>query len=259
MKGYIFCIALTTAMVGMTPLLMAGGAAQAAEIKVMAGGPLRSVLNELGPQFENDTGHKIIAKFSGTSVVKREIDAGETFDLVITNASAVDDWIKQGKIVAATRVPVAYAGLGVGVRAGTTKPDVSSIDASRRALLKATSVGHGEVSASATSFRTLLERLGIEEQMKPKLRPMGLGGIYKSVAAGEIEIIVAVVPGIVATPGVDFAGSFPAELQTYISFAAGVSTGAKEPQAAQALSKFLTSPSAIAVIKEKGMEPGAPQ
>jgi molybdate transport system substrate-binding protein len=236
-----------------------GYTAKAAEVKVMAGGPLTAVFKELGPQFERDTGHKIVAKFSGTAVVKREIDAGETFDLVITNASAVDEWLKQGKIVAATRVLVAYAGLGVGVRAGTPKPDVSSIDASRRALLKATSVGHGAESASATSFKTLLERLGIAEQMKPRLRPMGLGGTYKSVAAGEIEIIVAVVPGIVAAPGVDLAGSFPAELQTYISFAAGLSTSAKEPEAAQALSRFLTSPSAIAVIKAKGMEPGTPQ
>jgi molybdate transport system substrate-binding protein len=236
-----------------------GYTAKAAEVKVMAGGPLTAVFKDLGPQFERDTGHKIVAKFSGTAVVKREIDAGETFDLVITNASAVDEWLKQGKIVAATRVLVAYAGLGVGVRAGTPKPDVSSIDASRRALLKATSVGHGAESASATSFKTLLERLGIAEQMKPRLRPMGLGGTYKSVAAGEIEIIVAVVPGIVAAPGVDLAGSFPAELQTYISFAAGLSTSAQEPEAAQALSRFLTSPSAIAVIKAKGMEPGTPQ
>lgn len=247
------------ASVGAMILLSHGNTAKAAEVKVMAGGPLTAVFKELGPQFESDTGHKIVAKFSGTAVIKREIDAGETFDLVITNASAVDDWIKQGKIAAASRVPVAYAGLGVGVRSGTPKPDVSSIDASRQALLKATSVGHGAESASATSFKTLLERLGIAEQMKPKLRPMGPGGTYKSVAAGEIEIIVAVVPGIVAAPGVDLAGSFPGELQTYISFAAGLSTGAKEPEAAQALSKFLTSLSAIAVIKAKGMEPGTPR
>ncbi len=250
---------LAAATVGTIILLLHGYTAKAAEVKVMAGGPLTAVFKELGPQFESDTGHKIVAKFGGTAAVKREIDAGESFDLVITNASAVDDWIKQGKIVAATRMTIAYAGLGVGVRAGTPKPDVSSIDASRRTLLSATSVGHGAESASATSFKNLLERLGITEQMKPKLRPMGLGGTYKSVAAGEIEIVVAVVPGIVAAPGVDLAGSFPPELQTYISFAAGLSTGVKAPEAAQSFIKFLASPAVVAVIKAKGMESGTPK
>ena len=96
--------------------------------------------------------------------------------------------------------------------------------------------------------------------MKPKLKPMGPGDIlYKSVASGEVEIVVAAVPGIVAAPGVELAGPFPSELQTYISFTAGVSSDAKEPGAAQALIKFLTSPAAVAVIKAKGMEPGTPR
>ena len=95
--------------------------------------------------------------------------------------------------------------------------------------------------------------------MKPKLKPMGDGATYKGVASGEIEIVVAPVPGIVAAPGVELVGPFPSELQTYISFTAGVSTGAKEPKVAQALIKFLTSPAAVAVLRAKGMEPGAPR
>ena len=233
--------------------------AKAAEVKVMAGGPLTAVFKELGPQFERDTGHRIVTRFSGTAVIKKEIDAGEAFDLVITNASAVDGWIKEGKIDAATRASVAHAGLGVGVRAGSPKPDVSSVDASRRALLNAATIGHGSESASATSFKTLLDRLGIAGDVKSKLRPMGLGMPYKSVAAGEVELIVAVVPGIVAAPGVDLAGSFPPELQTYVGFAAGVSAGAKEPGAAHALIKFLMSSAHASVIKAKGLEPGSPR
>lgn len=214
------------------------------------------VINTLGPQFERDTGHKLVTRFASTSVVKREIDAGETSDLAISVTSGIDDWIKEGKIVAATRVAVAYTGLGVGVRAGAPKPDIGSVEAFRRALLNAKSVAHFAESASAASFKGLLERLGIAEEMKPKLKPMVGGAIYKSLTSGEVEIVIAVVPGIVAAPGVELVGSFPSELQIYVIFAAGVSTGANEPGAAQALIKFLTSPAAVAVIKAKGMEPG---
>lgn len=245
--------------VGAMILLLHGFAAKASEIKVIAAGPLTAAFNELGPQFERDSGHKLVTRFAGTAAVKREIDAGETFDLAISNTSAIDDLIKAGKIVAATRVAVGYAGLGVGVRAGAPKPDIGSVEASKSALLTAKSVAHGAESASAASFKGLLERLGIAEKMKPKLKPMGDGATYKGVASGEVEIVVAPVPGIVAAPGVELVGPFPSELQTYISFTAGVSTGAKEPEAAQALIKFLTSPAAVAVIKAKGMEPGTPR
>lgn len=251
---YIAAVIFATAILSLHSFL-----AKAADVKVMAGGPLAAVFKELGPQFERDTGHKIVARFSGTAVIKKEIDTGEIFDLVITNASAVDGWIKEGKIGAETRVSVAHAGLGVGVRAGSPKPDVSSVDAAKRALLNAATIGHGSESASATSFRNLLDRLGIAGDVKSKLRPMGLGMPYKSVAAGEVELIVAVVPGIVAASGVDLAGSFPPELQTYVGFAAGVSTGAKEPGAAQALIKFLMLPANAGVIKAKGLEPGSPR
>ena len=250
---------LAAAGIGVMILLSHGFAAKAAEVKIIAAGPLTAVFKELGPQFERDTGHKLVTRFAATSVVKREIDAGETFDLAISITSGIDDWIKEGKIVAATRAAVAYAGLGVGVRTGAPKPDIGSVEASKRALLNAKSVAHGAESASAASFKSLLERLGIAEEMKPKLKPMGPGAAYKSVASGEVEIIVAVVPGIVAAPGIELVGPFPSELQTYISFTAGVSAGAKEPEAARSLIKFLTSPEAVAVIKGKGLEPGTPR
>jgi len=250
---------LAAAGVGVMMLLSQGFAAKAAEVKTIAAGPLTAVFKELGPQFERESGHTLATKFAATSVVKREIDAGETFDVAISTTSAIDEWINAGKIVAATRAAVAYAGQGVGVRAGAPKPDISSVEASKRALLKATSVAHGAESASAAHFKSLLERLGIAEEMKPKLKPMGPGAHYESVARGEADLVVAVVPGIVAAPGVELVGPFPSELQSYISFAAGVSTGAKQPEVAQALIKFLTSPAAVAVIKAKGMEPGTPR
>ncbi len=251
---------LVAASVGAMILLSHGFAAKAAEIKVIAAGPLTAVFKELGPQFERDTGHKLVTSFAPTAVVKRKIDAGETFDLAISVTSGIDDWIKEGKIVAAARAAVAYVGLGVGVRAGAPKPDIGSVEASKRALLNAKSVAHSTEGASAPYFKGLLERLGIAEEMKPKLKPMATttAGL-KSVASGEVEIVIFSVPTIAAAPGVELVGPFPSELQTYISFTAGVSTAAKEPEAAQALIKFLTSPVAVAVIKAKGMEPGTPR
>ena len=250
---------LATASVGAMILLSHGFAANAAEIKVIAAAPMTAVFKELEPQFERDTGHKLVTRFAPTAGVKREIDAGGTFDLAISTTSAIDNWIKEGKIVATAGAVVASAGLGVGVRTGAPKPDIASVEAFKLTLLKAKSVAHGAESASATYFKGLLERLGIAEEMKPRLKPMVGGAVVKSVASGEVEIGVATVPTIVAAPGVELVGPFPSELQTYVSFTAGVSTGAKEPAAAQALIKFLTSPAAVAVIRAKGMEPGTPR
>ncbi len=221
----------------------------------MAGGPLAAVFKEIGPRFEVETGHKIVPRFSGTAVVRKEVNAGDAFDLVITDASSIDGWVKDGKVSGISRVTVANVGLDVGVRLGAPKPDVSSVAESRRALLSATTVGHGSESASATSFKILLDRLGIADEMKPKLRPMGLGMPYKRVAAGEFDIIVAVVPGIIAAPGVELAGAFPAELQDYVSFAAGISTNAKASAEAQDLIKFLATPFAIGVLTSNELEP----
>jgi molybdate transport system substrate-binding protein len=250
---------LAAASVGAMILFSNGFAAKAAEIKIIAAGPLTAAFNELGPQFERDTGHKLVTKFAGTSEVKREIDAGEPFDLAISITSAIDDWINEGKIVAATRAVVGYAGLGLGVRAGAPKPDIGSVEASKRTLLNAKSVAHGAEGAIPAYFTGLLARLGIVEEMKPKRKPMATAAVLKSVASGELEFIVAAVPTIIAAPGVELVGPFPSELQTYISFTAGASTRAKEPGAAQALIKFLTSPAAVATIKAKGMEPGTPR
>lgn len=240
---------VTVALLCLTAL-----AARGTEIRIMAGGPLAAVFKEIGPRFEGETGHKLAPRFSGTAVIRKEIDDGEAFDLVVTDARSIDEWIKGGKITSASRVAVANVGLGVGVRAGHPKPDVTSVDASRRALLAAATIGHGSESASATSFRMLLDRLGISEEIKPKLRPMGLGMPYKSVAAGEVEIIVAVVPGIIAAPGIELAGTFPPELQNYVAFAAGISSSAKAPDAARELIRFLATPFAIGVLRSKGLE-----
>ena len=232
-------------------------AAQASEIRLIVATPMTGVVKELGSRFERDTGHKLATKFVSGPVVKQEIEAGQPFDVAISITPVIDELIKEGKLVAATRADVAYAGVGVGVRAGAPKPDINSADAFRRALLNAKSVAHSATGASGTYFKGLLDRLGIAEQKKPKLRPMPADKIAQAVPSGEAEMIVVTMSVIVGS-GADLVGPVPPELQFYNSFAAGVGANTKEAEASKALVKFLTGPAAIQVIKSNGMEPGRP-
>ncbi|MBI2988917.1 MAG: substrate-binding domain-containing protein [Deltaproteobacteria bacterium] len=241
--------------IGLIILFAHGLGAEAAEVKVIGANPVKAVVQELGAQFERESGHKVVTKF--LTGVKGEIDAGEPFDVAISTTSGIDGLIKEGKIIAATRADVAYAGIGVGVRAGAPKPDLSSVEVFKRALLNAKSVAHSRAGTSGVHFKGLLERFGIAEEMKPKLKPLSGDALVQAVPSGEAEMIVGTMSDIVAG-GTVLVGPLPPELQLYIRSAAGVVTTAKEPEAAKALIKFLTAPAAIPVIKVNGMEPGSP-
>ena len=230
----------------------------AADVRVIVANPLRAVFGELGPQFERDTGHKLTISVVGSPAVKRAIDAGNAFDVAVTSTSVIDEMVSEGKLVAATRAPVAYARLGVGVRAGSRKPQVSTVESLKRALLNARSVAHSAEGSSSAYVKSLFGRLDIADQMMPKLKPMSGAGLLENIANGEDEMVVVSIPTIDAAPGVELAGSLPSELQTAISFAAGVVAGAREPEAALALIRHLTGPRATATLKSKGWEPGAP-
>lgn len=237
---------------------MRGPAAEAAEIKLIGATPMRAVVKTIGAQFERETGHRLAAKFVSGPVVKREIDGGEPFDLAISITPAIDALVKEGKLVAATRIDVAYAGVGVGVRAGAPKPDVSTSEAFKRALLDAQSVAHSSEGASGAYFKGLLERLGIFEQMQPKLRPLAPAALEKAIPNGEAEMIVVTISVIMAGAA-EFVGPVPAELQFYNRFAAALGGRAREPEAAKALLATFTSTAATAVLKANGMEPGVPR
>lgn len=239
-------------------MLLALGRAEAAEVKLIAATPVRAVIIELGSQFERDTGHRLVSKFVSGPVVKRDIDAGEPFDLAVSITPVIDDLTKEGKIVAATRADVAYAGVGVGVRAGAPKPDITTVEAFRRALLAATSVAHSAEGASGAYFKTLLDRLGIAEEMRSKVRPMSPDALTRAVPSGDAEMIVVTMSVILAGAG-ELVGPVPSELQFYNRFAAGVSASAKQAEAAHAFIKLLTAPAAALVIRAKGMEPGTPR
>lgn len=244
---------LTVAL--LTAALAGTNSAQAAEIKVLSGNGARAAIQALTAQFEQASGHKISLRFEVNAELKRKIEAGETFDVAVLNPPVIDDLVRSGKIVARTRADIGSAGLGVAVRQGAPKPDIGSVEAFRRALLASRSVAYPGEVASGIYFVSVVDRLGIAAEMKPKLRPMAAEGTVEVVARGDADMVVVVASRIFDVPGIDPVGPLPAELQTIIGFAAGLGTSTKEPEAAKALNGFLTAPAAAPTLKAKGVEP----
>ena len=228
--------------------------ASAEEIKVWTARAIATVLAEIGPQFERMTGHTLTISSDLPPAFARRADAGEEFDLLISGASPVDEWIKAGKIIRATRIEIARSGIGVEVRAGARKPEIGSVEAFKRALLEAKSIAYLRVG-SGIHVAAVLEQLGIAEAVAAKTTRPDTDIVSELVARGEVELGIVVVTQIVTTPGVDLVGPLPPTLQSYVVFTAGVSAKSKVPAAAKQLLTFLTGPTAVEVIRRQGMEP----
>jgi molybdate transport system substrate-binding protein len=229
--------------------------APAAELKVLSGNGARAAVQELTAQFERQSGHKVALRFEVNAGLQRKIEAGETFDAVVLNPPVLDALIKQGKVVAETRAAIGRAGLGVAVKAGAPKPDISSVESFKRALLSVKAVAFPGEGASGRYFVSLVDRLGIGAEMKGRLKPMEAEDTVEVVARGEADMVVVVSSRIYDVHGIDPVGPIPAELQTMIGFAAGVGASAREPAAALALVRFLSAPEAAPTLRAKGVEP----
>ncbi len=245
-----------TAAVGFLVMLTTAVAAPAAEIKVFSTIGIRAVMQELGPVFERATKHKLTTTFDVAAALKRRIDAGEKFDVAILTVPIIDDLIKQDKIVAGTRVDVARGGMGLAVRTGAPKPDISSVEALKRTLLSAKSIAYPKEGLVGINFVRIQERLEIAEDIKPKAKLTGADSPAGLVARGEAEIAVHLIPELLAVPGVELLGPFPPQLQYYVILPGGVGANAGEPQAAKELLQFLIGPAANTVMKARGYEPG---
>ena len=249
--------ALTAAGV-IVSLLLFGRFVQAADLKLIVATPMTGVINDLGAEFQRSSGHRLTTTFVSGPVVKNRIDEGASFDVAVSITPVIDALIKEGKLSDETRADVAYAVVGVGVRAGAPKPDISTVVGFRQALLNANSVAHSAAGASGDHFKSVLKRLGIAEQMAPKLRPMPAETIAQAVPHGHAEMIV-VTASVILVPGVDYVGPIPAELQFYNTFAASVGSRTGEKVAARALITLLTSPQALPTLSKHGMQPGLPK
>jgi molybdate transport system substrate-binding protein len=231
--------------------------AAAAEVKVLTTGAFKQVVVALVPEFEKATGHKIVVDNGTVGQLIKRVDGGEAFDVLVLNPRGIENYIKTGKIVAGTGARVAKVGVGVMVKAGAPKPDVSSVEAFKQALLKAKTVGYIDPASGGSSgiyVAGLLEKLGIAEQIKPKAKLKRGGHVADLVVSGEAEIGIHQISEIVSEKGVTLVGPLPAEIQNYTTYVVGLSAAAKDAEAAKAFIKVLTGPSAPAVLKSKGME-----
>jgi molybdate transport system substrate-binding protein len=241
--------------------LASGTAVKAAEIKVLCTTALFTSLEELAPQFERASGHKLVMSFANAASMTKRIADGEVADVAIVAGAGVDDLIKQGKVLPASRVDIARSEIGVAVRAGAPKPDISSPEAFKRALLAAKSIAASSPTgggASGAHVAAMLMRLGIAEEVKSKMKYAagGPGGLVGSlVAKGEAEIGLQQIAELLAAPGAELVGPLPEALQGATQFSAAIAANAKEAEAGRALVKFLTTPEAAAVIKAKGLKP----
>jgi molybdate transport system substrate-binding protein len=233
--------------------LITGAPAQAAEITVVAGGgPLPDVFGTLLPMFEKATGNKVKFSSKGGPAIAADLKSGAA-DLVITNTEVVDDLAKSGDVAANGKTLLMISKVGIAVKAGAPRPDVSTPDKLKAALLAAKTVGYSQ-GASGQHFQTVMQKLGITDAIKPKAvvvqgRPVG-----EAIASGEAEIGLQQVAELRPVKGVDQFGELPPELQTKIPYSAGIATKAKDPATARALVTFLRSQAAQDVLKRKGMD-----
>ena len=230
--------------------------AGAAEIKVLSTQATEEAYRELVPQFEQATGHKVTTVFTGTLDANKRLAAGETYDVLIMSAPSIEEHIKGGKVVAGSRVDLAKSGVGVAVKAGAPKPDISTTDALKKTLLSAKSIGYS-TGPSGVYVAGLFQRMGIADEIKGKLKQTPTGVFVGSIiASGEAEIGFQQVSELSHFPGIDYVGQLPADIQLFTTFSSGLMVAAKEAEAAKALVKFVTTPAAAAAYKKRGMEPG---
>src|ERR1700742_3847087 len=239
---------------GLAPVMSPVDGAHAAELKVLAGGSLRSVLTTLAPKFEQASGHKLVIDFDTTPNLIKAATSGEPFDLGVVPIDVFYD--AAAKAHFAPPVQFARVGYGVAVKAGAPQPDISTPEAFKKTLLDARSITFLPASAAGSYILKMFERLGIAEAMKAKtIAQAPPTGIVPAVVSGQAEIAVFV-NNVLTAPGVDIVGPFPSGLQQELVFPAALAVDTKQKDAAQAFIDFLMSPEATAVLKSKGMTPG---
>jgi molybdate transport system substrate-binding protein len=231
-----------------------------AEIKVLSAGAYKQVVLALQADFEKQTGHKLVVDNGTVGQLVKRIEDGEAFDVVVVSPGAIDELVKKGKIVAGSRVTLARVGVGVMVKEGAARPDISSVDAFKKSLLAAKSVAYIDPASGGSSgiyLNGLFVKLGILDQLKPKAKLIHGGLVAEYIAKGEAEIGIHQISEILPVKGVTLVGPLPAEIQNYTTYAAGLGAATKVSEPAKALIKTLSGPAAEPVLKSRGMTPGA--
>ena len=250
-------------LLGLASALLFTATANAAEVRVMISGGLTAAFNALVPEFERQTGNKVLVAYGpsmGTTVnaIPVRLDRGEPADVLIMVGYALGDLAENGKVIPDSRVDIVKSGIGVAVKAGAPKPDISSADTLKRALLAARSVAYSDSASGVYVSSEMFKKLGIENEMKDKARMIPATPVGEIVAHGDAEIGFQQISELKPVPGIDIVGPLPADLQKITVFSAGIATASKEPEAGKALIKFLTSPAAAVETTKSGLDPIPP-
>jgi len=245
---------------GIIATLWLACAADAAEIRVMISGGLTAAFNALVPEYERQTGNKVLVAYGpsmGTTVnaIPVRLERGEPADVLIMVGYALGDLISKGKVIADSRVDLVKSPIGVAVKAGAARPDLSSAETLRRALLAAKSVAYSDSASGVYVSTEMFKKLGIEEEMKAKAKMIPATPVGEIVAKGEADIGFQQISELKPVAGIDIVGPVPADLQKITVFSAGIATVSKEPEAGKTLIKFLGSPAAHDTIVGSGLDP----
>jgi molybdate transport system substrate-binding protein len=212
------------------------------EVRVWTTRAIATVLAEVGPEFERTSGSHLRVISDLPTGFARRVAAGEPFDLLISGSTAVDEWVRDGRVAAEGRTDLARSGIGVCVRAGVPRPDIGTVDAFRNAVVNAKSIAYLR-GGSGTYLTSLFERLDITDAIRPRERRPEGDSVAILVARGEVELGLVVITQILTTPGVELVGPLPREIQSYVTFTAAVGSAAAAPDAARQLIAFLRGPS----------------
>jgi len=235
------------------------GVAGAAEITVLSSIGLQSVLEDLAPKFENSSGHKLSLTFGLAGPFAKRVQDGEAVDILVAPRGFIDGLIKANRLEPNSETNLARSSVGVAVRKGAPKPDISTPEALKRALLAARSISYTNPAfggASGVHFGKVIERLGIAEEMKAKTKFPPQGGFTAPLlASGEVDLAVQQIGELISVPDVELLGPLPGDLQSVTTMTVAIPSTARQPEAARALIKYLQSPEATAVMKAKGLDP----
>lgn len=254
MRGLLRAAATAFGSISLLLASMMQNPAQAAEIKVFLTGAARPMYNALAPQFERSTGHKLVTVSGLPPALVAKVDAGEPFDVIVLSYD-VAALIKRGKLEASSRTALGQYGIGVAIHSGSPKPDFSTVEKFKAMLLNAKSIATSGEGSSGRYVASLIERLGIADQVKPKIKSGGPGRSAELLSNGEVELVVSGLPPLLGKPNIEWLGLIPAEINSFLVFSAGLNAAAKEPEAGRALLRFLATPEAMAVYKANGLDP----
>ncbi len=260
MKKFVGQKSAALVVLSLLAAFFAAPAARADEIKVVTSGGFTAAYLELVPEYESATHNKLVTEFGpsmGTThnAIPIRLERGEAIDVVIMAGPALDDLIKQGKVRAGSRVDMVESYIGMAVKAGAPKPDISTVDALKRTLLAAKSIAYSDSASGVYLSTELFPKLGISDQIKAKSRKIEADPVGGVVATGEFEIGFQQISELRPVKGIDIVGPLPPGAQKVTVFAAGIPTTAKHPESARALIQWLASPAAYAAIRKSGLQP----